>query len=135
MRVVVDCNLLISAFGWGGKPHALMGRVVDGWDTLFVTDDILGELEETVEKPHLAAVKNRLMTVVSFIRKYSQTVVILPHHKTNVCRDKDDNMYLECADAANVDYIISGDKHLRELGEYKDIKIVNVSEYLEIVNS
>ena len=46
--------------------------------------------------------------------------------------DADDNRILECAETANVDYIISGDKHLKKLKYHKNIRIVSPKEFLEI---
>jgi len=40
---------------------------------------------------------------------------------------------LACAVAARVDYLISGDNHLRKLGSYEGIKILSPSEFLEIL--
>ena len=52
---------------------------------------------------------------------------------TNTIKDDiDDNRILECAETANADYIISGDRHLINLENYNDIKIVSPKEFLEI---
>ena len=136
MKIVIDTNTVISAFGWGGKPDAVMGRVIDGLDTLFITDDIIREFETTIKKPRLDAIKEQTASMMDIIKKYSQKVTVSTEHKaTGASRDKDDDMYLECAIAANADYIVSGDKHLRELKAYKNIKIVNASEYLDTVGA
>lgn len=138
MKVVIDSNIFVSAL-WGGKPYAVLARVANELDTLFVTDDIITEIEETLKKPEFKKPKynitqDRIDTVLDTIRRLGQKTVVLPQHNaTGASRDKDDDMYLECALAANADYIVSGDKHLRELKEYKNIKIVNAGEYLEIV--
>jgi len=39
---------------------------------------------------------------------------------------------LACALAAKAEYIVSGDKHLLNLGSYKSISIVTVKEFLLI---
>jgi predicted nucleic acid-binding protein len=46
--------------------------------------------------------------------------------------DPDDNRVIECALEADARWIVSGDKHLLEVSEYEDIRIVNVREALEI---
>jgi putative PIN family toxin of toxin-antitoxin system len=51
----------------------------------------------------------------------------------NGSRDKTDNKYIECGITANADYIISGDIHLLELKEYKEIRIITAKNYLEII--
>jgi predicted nucleic acid-binding protein len=71
------------------------------------------------------------------IAKYSHKIIIQSKHNLpdNTCRDVTDIKYLECAIAANADYIISGDNDLLDMKEFQGIKIVNASDYLEIVNS
>ncbi len=46
--------------------------------------------------------------------------------------DPDDNRILECASAAGSDYIVSGDKDLLRLGTYDSMRILNVSDFLEL---
>lgn len=47
-----------------------------------------------------------------------------------VCRDPDDNKFLEAALAAKAEYLVTGDKDLREIGEYEGIKIRFPTEFL-----
>jgi predicted nucleic acid-binding protein len=49
-----------------------------------------------------------------------------------VCRDKDDDKYLECGIACEADYIITGDKDLLALKTYKNIQILTPRAYLEM---
>jgi len=39
MRTVLDANVIVSAFVWGGNPHKIIKRVYDGLDMLFITDE------------------------------------------------------------------------------------------------
>ncbi len=47
-----------------------------------------------------------------------------------VCRDPNDDMFLECASLAKAGWLIAGDKDLLTLGTYKETRIVTPSEYL-----
>jgi uncharacterized protein len=47
-----------------------------------------------------------------------------------VCRDPNDDMFLECATLAKADLLVAGDKDLLILGAYKGTRIVSPSEYL-----
>jgi len=42
----------------------------------------------------------------------------------NVCRDRDDDIFLSCALSASADYIISSDKALCDMREYGKVKII-----------
>lgn len=58
--------------------------------------------------------------------------VIAPKLNIKVCRDEKDNQFLECAENAKADYIVSGDGDLLSLKKYKDISIVRSSEILRL---
>jgi putative PIN family toxin of toxin-antitoxin system len=60
-------------------------------------------------------------------------VVHVPKALTAVCRDPDDNMVLECAVEGNAQYIVSGDKDLLELKEFRGIRIVRAAEFLNLL--
>ena len=47
-----------------------------------------------------------------------------------VCRDPDDNKFLEAAIAAGAEYVVTGDKDLRSLDEYQGVKIRFPVEFL-----
>ncbi|MDR2971491.1 MAG: putative toxin-antitoxin system toxin component, PIN family [Bacteroidales bacterium] len=135
MKTVVDINILISASIWRGKPEAVILRAAEGLDTLFVTDDIIAEIENTIQKPKFENRQEQINAIMSIVEKYGKKITVHPEHKiTDVCRDPKDNIYLECAIAAQADYIITGDKDLLVLKEYQGVKIVNANEYLEMIN-
>jgi putative PIN family toxin of toxin-antitoxin system len=50
-----------------------------------------------------------------------------------IAEDPTDNILLACAQEAGVDFIVSGDRHLLQLGQYGKIKIVTASRLLDIV--
>lgn len=47
-----------------------------------------------------------------------------------ICRDANDDMFLECAALAKADLLVAGDKDLLTLGSYKRTRIITPSEYL-----
>ncbi len=55
--------------------------------------------------------------------------------RIDVCRDPDDNKFIECAVDSKCYYVISGDKDLLTVKEYEGIEIVTVAEFLEILRN
>ncbi|MEW6377919.1 MAG: putative toxin-antitoxin system toxin component, PIN family [Thermodesulfobacteriota bacterium] len=55
-----------------------------------------------------------------------------PH--LHLLADEPDNRILECAVAAKADFVVTGDKHLLSLKHFQNIKIVRLSDFLEILN-
>ena len=132
MKIVLDANIFVSSFFWGGNPRMVLERVIAGKDKLFITKEILDEVKEVMRRPKFHADIERIDYFIKLIDEISNEVI--PKYKiTNGSRDKTDNKYLECGISANVDCIISGDVHLLELMEYKNIKILTAKNYLEII--
>jgi len=131
MKIVIDANVFISSFFWGGNPRLVLERVIAGADELFITKEILDEVESVVERPKFHADKEKIAYFINSIEEIGNKIVPKRHIK-NGSRDKTDNKYLECGIAADVDYIISGDIDLLELKEYENIKIVTAKDYLDL---
>ena len=136
MKIVLDANIFVSAFLWGRNPNEIVELVSDGEATLFITDEILAEADSVFRKRKFHLTEEEVEYHIRRIKEIGTKIKVADSERvtTGGCRDKTDNIYLECAVAAKADYVISGDIHLRELKEYQGIKIVNPAEYLEIVN-
>jgi putative PIN family toxin of toxin-antitoxin system len=136
MNVVLDANIFVSAHIWGGNPDAVLDRIAEELDTLFISEDIVGELKNVFGKPKFALSKERIDGIIADIEQYGRKIAVSAKRRAiGVCRDPKDDKYIECALVAKADYIISGDIHLLELKEYCGVKIVTAREYLEIVNA
>ncbi|MDR2616833.1 MAG: putative toxin-antitoxin system toxin component, PIN family, partial [Endomicrobium sp.] len=68
---------------------------------------------------------------INFIQEIANNIRI-KGNLNNISRDVDDNKILECALAAKVDYLITGDKDLLILNNFKNIKIVSSEQYLKL---
>jgi len=129
MKIVIDANLFISAFFWQGNPKKVIDRVVNKLDDLFISVDILNEIADVINRPKFKADKKETENYISEIKKMANIVNI--SEQINLSRDKKDNKYIDCAIAADADFIVSGDIHLLELKEYGKIKIVKAKEHLD----
>ncbi len=126
-RLVLDTNVFISAYGFGGKPAQLMRAVIDGEHTLVTSPSIL---TETADK---------LYEVLSFDDEHVREVImqiariahmVRPGHRLELIADDQDNRILECAVCGQADLIVSGDHHLLDLEEYEGIRVVRVSDVI-----
>jgi hypothetical protein len=64
----------------------------------------------------------------------AMATTVYPHMHLNLVRDKKDNRILECAMESGSDYLVTGDRDLLALKEYKNVKIVTPREFLNILN-
>ena len=60
---------------------------------------------------------------------------IAPKLTIKVCRDEKDNKFLECAESAKADYIVSGDEDLLSLKKYKGIPIIRTWRMLQLLEN
>ena len=130
MKIVIDANIFISSFFWGGNPRMVFDRVINGIDELFITDKILDEISTVMLRDKFDLENHKVEEYIKIIENYSVKI----YHDENiekVSRDIDDNKILKCALEGNVDFIITGDKDLLVLKEYKNIKIINPKKYLD----
>ena len=131
MKIVLDANIFISSFFWGGNPRMIIKRIIAGKDELFVTKEILDEVENVLRRPKFHVTKEEIYYFINSIEEIANKII--PRKRiNNGSKDKNDNKYLECGIAAGVEYIISGDNHLLELKKYESIKIVTAKNYLEL---
>ncbi|MEI7961554.1 MAG: putative toxin-antitoxin system toxin component, PIN family [archaeon] len=70
------------------------------------------------------------------INKALESIILVnPREKVfAVVEDPDDNKVLEVAIEANVDFIVSGDKHLLKLKEFRGINILTAKDFLDFYN-
>jgi len=128
-KVVFDTNIYISAFITpGGRGEAAYQQAIKGSIELYSSIPIL---TETARKLMGKFKWDREMvnTAVSHIAEVS--IVIKPKKRLAVLADEPDNRILECAVEAEADLIVTGDKHLLRLKNYKKIAIVTLAEFLK----
>jgi putative PIN family toxin of toxin-antitoxin system len=132
MKIVIDSNIFVSSFFWGGHPREVFERVINGLDELYITDEILNEITSVMNSSKFNANINEIKDYTKIIEKYSKKIISkdIPE---SVSRDKDDDKILQCGLDGNVDIIVTGDKDLLVLEEYETIRIMKPKEYLEIV--
>lgn len=134
IRVVIDTNVLISAFINPGRSRDVLEKVFKGDIRLISSPAILSEFEEVLSREKFGFTKDQVAKVLSIILRVSE--VITPKISINVVSDDpDDNKILECALDGKATNIISGDKHLLRLKIYKSIGIYSPNQFLRKCSS
>jgi len=131
IKVVIDTNVFISAFVFGGNALEIV--------RLFLKDDIEVYISPFIFEEITRILREKFLWEELKIEKLLQLIgpkvnEVYPKVRVSIIKSKDDdNRILECALESKADYIISGDKrHILPLKELEGIKIVSVSEFLEI---
>jgi putative PIN family toxin of toxin-antitoxin system len=132
LKMVLDSNVHLSALVFGGKPGKLLDIARRRRDRvrLCVSQPILVEVARVLRMRFLWD-DTRIRKEIGYMLEIAHEVT--PGARIAVIADEPDNRILECAVAAKAAYVVSGDKHLLDLGSYQGILIVTVSDMLEIV--
>lgn len=138
LRVVADTNLLVSGFLWEGAPAALLNEVQQQRVKLLTTEILLEELEDVLSRAKFAKnfAKADLTASIAIAQFRAVALPVMPADvPIGVIRDDDDRAVLACAVGGGANYIVSGDRHLLELNKYAGIPIVNVNQFLDILEN
>ena len=136
-KLVLDTNTLISAFFWEGNEAELLRKIEQRKALLFISPKIIKEIKDVISRPKFKqAILNAKLMPDQIIQKIISIshLIIAPELNINIIKqDPSDNKFIECVMQSNADYIISGDKHLLKLKQYKNIKIIKTSEILKLL--
>ena len=128
-KVVIDINILVSAFGWGGIPRELLDLVEKCSIKNYISPELLAELKRVIAYPKLKFSERLQSRIIEFILIYSE--VVEPKVNLSVIKnDSDDNRVIECALESKAEFIISGDAHLLSFKEYQGVRIVTATEFI-----
>ena len=128
LRVTADTNILVSGLVYRrGKPYDFLRMALDGTINLTVSQHILDEMADVLARKFDATPEEVAEATLIFVMPPGPAVEL-----DVITEDPADNRILECAVAAGSDYIVTGDKDLLRLGSYDSIKILTVSDFLNV---
>ena len=130
LRVTADTNIYVSALNFGGKPERLLRLAEAGKIQLVTSDAILTELAKTLRGEKFAWPEPEIEKALRQISRIAERVQ--PTATLDIIKAKpSDNRILECAEAGNADYIVTGDtRHILPLGNFRGKPIVKVADFL-----
>jgi putative PIN family toxin of toxin-antitoxin system len=130
LNIVVDTNQFLSVFVFHGKLMRLVfDLVIDEKIHLYVSLPLKDEVREKLQ--FFAVSKEGQKEVLSFIEDNS--IIVEPTISIDVCRDKEDNFALELAEASQADYLITRDKALLTLKNWKQTEVINPEDFLPLL--
>jgi len=130
MKLVLDSNVIIAAFAARGLCHSLLEACFYDY-TIFLSQDLLTEIDKKLKKK--IKLPNQIVDeIISFLKNHSQIISPMPLKK-RICRDPDDDNVISLAISTKSNYIITGDKDLLVLKNYKSIPIVSPREFWNIL--
>lgn len=129
-RVVLDSNILVSAYVFGGKPETILESITTEQIKGVTSQILISELLDVLRKK-FAVSESDILPIQSEMEESFE--IVYPKIELEVVRDVDDNRVLETAVEGKCQYIVTGDKELLELGSYQKIKILTAAQFLSIL--
>lgn len=135
MKVVIDTNGLLSAIPENGSYKWLYYAFMNQEFTWVVSNEILTEYAEMVTN-HFG--KSTTQFVLQSLLLSTNHLRYEPSYKWQlVTTDHDDDKFVDCAIGANVDYLVTNDRHIRNLLKIIDlfppVPIITFEEFKEIL--
>ncbi|GAB6163542.1 putative toxin-antitoxin system toxin component, PIN family [Desulfothermus naphthae] len=128
IKVVIDTNVFISSF-FGGIPREIINLWRDGQITICISQSILEEYIKVLNR--LGIDKHEITKLTKLFAEGYNLIFAATTPKIEIVKDDpDDNKFIECAVELGSKIIISGDKHLLNIGKYIDIKILSPREFM-----
>ena len=128
IRAVIDTNVVVSALLFEG----VSGKLIPLWQNNqikpLVSKQIIGEYITVLAYPKFALTEDEIQYLVyNEILPYVD--VVLPELTSAiVLDDPSDDKFIHCAISGKAEYIVSGDRHLLSLGQYRRIKTADGRE-------
>jgi putative PIN family toxin of toxin-antitoxin system len=133
-RVVLDTNVLISALLFRGGLSKIVGLWQKGKIIPIISKETFSELLTVLEYPKFSLTQEEIDPIIKYeILPYFEIVEVVKDVK-GISRDPEDDKFISCAISGSADYIVSGDKDLFDLKQYKSIKIIKASDFLKMYN-
>ena len=122
MNIVLDTNVLLTIISERSSIHDIFLAFLDEKYTLCVTTDILIEYEEIITR-HMG--QSTALNIMQVIENAPNILEINRYFAWRIIEtDPDDNKFVDCAIAAQAQYIVTGDRHFNIL---KTVDFLNFS--------
>lgn len=140
LRVVLDTNQFVSSLL---VKHGRPAEVLDAWKqqryVLLISPDIIKELQSTLSYPRIRRkyhiTDNNVKRLTDLLHR---DAIVLDVDSAAVAgaipADRSDEIFLACALTGRADVIVSGDRHLLDLGSYRGMPILTAREFMDLLN-
>ena len=131
LRIVLDTNVVVSAaLKSDGLQRTVLLLAMTRPVRWYITEGIMAEYALVLARPELKIRRGLQRQFLQLIKNHARIVV--PRRLPQVTVDPDDNMFVECADAARADYLVTGNqRHFPKF--WKSTKVISSREFLNLI--
>jgi len=135
VKVVIDTNVLLVIVPQHSPFVPVYKSFLDGRFRLLITTEILLEYEEQLKSRYSSYSINE--ELIKIIEKQN-TDLVIPDFKWNlISADPDDNKFVDCAVAANADFIVTNDAHFNILKtiSFPKVNTISLQEFILLLQN
>ena len=129
-RIVLDTNSLLQILGARSPYHFLFSEFLKEHYVLCISTEILFEYEEILREKASPSAADLFLKVISRSRNVIRKD---PFFRLGIIKqDPDDNKFVDCAVAADAEYIVTNDKHFKVLRKisWPRLSVIRLKEFL-----
>jgi len=133
MRVVLDTNILLISIPKNSRFRLIFDSFINRQFSLVVSNDILSEYAEVIASKTNSIVSANILEMLLAAKNVEKQEIYYKWHL--ITADNDDNKFVDCVIAGNVDYLVTNDKHFNKLKsiEFPPITVLNINEFIELL--
>lgn len=135
---MLDTNVIISGTI---MDRGVTFQILKGWERgdffIIISEPILREVEKVLHYPRIKEKRHLTELDIEAVLNTLRTYSINTPAKIKIdaiLEDPQDDKFIAAAIEGEADYIVSGDRHLKDLKDYQGIPIVSPSEFLQITD-
>ncbi|MCF8243625.1 MAG: putative toxin-antitoxin system toxin component, PIN family [Saprospiraceae bacterium] len=135
LKIVLDTNALLVCISRNSKFRLIFDKFLDGYFELLVSTEILNEYVEKLQEKANSFVANNISEVL--INAQNVVLVNVYYNWNIISDDPDDNKFIDCAVAADANFIVSNDRHFNILKkiDFPKINVITIEEFMQILQN
>lgn len=133
VKTVIDTNILLISLPLKSKYRLIFDKLLSGEFDLFITNEIISEYIEIIGNKTTDSIARN---VIELFLNLENVVKTETYFKWGLLtNDYDDNKFVDCAIASNVDFIVTNDKHFGVLKDifFPKVLVKTVDEFMDIL--
>lgn len=131
MKIVLDTNVLVSGFFFGGVPGRILAAWRDRRITPILSAPILAEYREVGAALEARYGGSEFEAFAALFVFHAEVVDAPASLAEPICRDADDDKFLACALAAGAPTVVSGDKALLDVTGWRGIEVLTPRTFVD----
>jgi uncharacterized protein len=130
VKIVLDTNVFISGIFFAGPPYRILEAWRDHTLQLVLSQEILEEYRRVGTELAAQYPSIDIGPILNLVARKGHILAEVPLPEP-VCEDTDDDKFIACALAAGCKIIVSGDKHLLKVTNFRGIRVLRPREFVD----